>query len=682
MKTFLHLPATAVLAVITLAMAGCASVPSSMEQVKPSWLTVVSQTHMDGQSDDLLTAGMGMEPLLRRDAAPGYANPLKPTAAELRRAAIYSRSGSAGGFGQLYGPNIDPVTRIPVADVGVAGEEILAYSSDVGVEHASSSLLLQIPDSFDTSSPCILAVPTTGSAHIYADLLRVGGWGLRRNCAVVYTDKGQANGVHNLEDNTVNLVDGRRTNGVEAGTASHFTAPMNEHARAAFLKEYPHRIAFKHAHSRQNSDAIWGREVVRAVQFAFYALNQRYAAQGKPLTRSNTVVIATGNSNGGGAALLGGEFDKEGWIDGIVAAQPQIQPEASAQVVIQRQGREWRGGGRSLIDYFTEAIIYQPCAVLATPTAWRTDEITFGANRCTSLQEKGLLKSTILTEQAQEARQRLHDMGYEPDSDDQTAVHFLFAPTATANKYANSQGRFGVEEQLCGYSTAAVDDHDKPRAATPAELATIFVTASGGAPAGAIDIINDLDPRGPTRDMVSVSPSTGRQDYNLDGVLCLRSLVTGNSPEALRVQAGIAEGRATAVLNGKPTLILHGREDARVPATFSARPYVGLNSLREAASSGVHYIEITNINHFGTFGEFDAKYVPLAYYEEQALDLMWEHLKNGTPLPPHQLVRTLSRGGEPGKARALEARHLPPIRMNPAMADRITVQAGQVMLPD
>lgn len=534
MKTKPPIPALTIKVWATLASAafisGCANLAGPV--AKPSWLTVVSQTKMDGKSDDLLTAGLGLDPLIGKGPAPVYADPLKPTVAELRRAAIYARNDPAGGFGRLFGPNIDPVSKQAVADARIAGEEILAYTSDPGVGHVSSTLLLQIPAGFNASQACILAVPATGSARIYSDLLRVGGWG---NCAVVYTDKGQANGVHDLASDTVNLISGERASAKAAGLASHFTAPMSEATREAFLKSSPYRVAFKHAHSRQNPDATWGREVLRSIEFALYALNQRYGQVGKPLTKANTRVIVTGNSNGGGAALLAGEADTQGLIDGIVAAQPQIQPEASDAVVIERSGQQWLDGGRSLLDYFTETILYQPCAAMATPGAWRTNEITFGANRCSSLRDKGLLKSDTAAEQAAESRAHLHAMGFEPGSDDQTAFHFLVAPGATANKYANSQGRFGIEDKLCGYTIAPTDAAGKPRAATAADLATIFVTGAGGAPSGAIDLINERDPSGPTRDMVSVSPSTGRQDYNIDGALCLRAVVTGNSPEAKRV---------------------------------------------------------------------------------------------------------------------------------------------------
>ena len=57
-------------------------------------------------------------------------------------------------------------------------------------------------------------------------------------------------------------------------------------------------------------------------------------------------------------------------------------------------------------------------------------------------------------------------------------------------------------------------------------------------------------------------------------------------------------------------------------------------------------------------------------------------MKTGAPLPPHQLVRTASRRGEPGKAPPIELRHLPAISLTPAAADRIVVADGRVVLPN
>jgi hydroxybutyrate-dimer hydrolase len=77
---------------------------------------------------------------------------------------------------------------------------------------------------------------------------------------------------------------------------------------------------------------------------------------------------------------------------------------------------------------------------------------------------------------------------------------------------------------------------------------------------------------------LSVSRSTGRHDYDIDGALCLRDLIAGQSPEAKRVQAGIAEFLASGRLDGRPTIVVHGRNDDHVPVSFSSRPYVGLKT--------------------------------------------------------------------------------------------------------
>jgi hypothetical protein len=62
----------------------------------------------------------------------------------------------------------------------IAGTEILAYADD-GSGRQSVAMLLQIPASFDEARGCILAVPVNGSARLFADVLRIGAWGLRRS---------------------------------------------------------------------------------------------------------------------------------------------------------------------------------------------------------------------------------------------------------------------------------------------------------------------------------------------------------------------------------------------------------------------------------------------------------------------------------------------------------------------
>ena len=102
------------IAIATIAaLAACSSVKNFGEpNLAPSYLkgSIVSATY-DGTSNDLLTAGLGKSGLA--GAAPAVANPTSPTVAELRRLAIYNNYralvdiAAAGGYGTLYGPNVD-----------------------------------------------------------------------------------------------------------------------------------------------------------------------------------------------------------------------------------------------------------------------------------------------------------------------------------------------------------------------------------------------------------------------------------------------------------------------------------------------------------------------------------------------------------------------------------------------
>ncbi|WP_280953487.1 3-hydroxybutyrate oligomer hydrolase family protein [Phyllobacterium phragmitis] len=661
--------------IVGTALAGLTLSVHANEHDAPDWLRVMSETTFDGVTNDLVTGGFGVSGMI---AGPdiSYADPFAPTADELRRASIIT-DGSAG-FGKIYGPNVDAASGEPILGDGkLAGTEYLAYADD-GSGRQNVSFLLQLPETFDRESPCILAVPVGGSASLYRNIGNIGYWGLQKNCAVVYTDKGLGNGFHDLASDTVTLIDGTRSSADEAGAASHFTADLDVPARQQFLKETPHRIAFKHAHSRQNPDSTWGRDVVRSIEFALYQLNA--VAPAAPLTPDDTLIMVAGNSNGGGAALNAGEEDTEGLIDGIVAAQPQVQLKPDDRVTVARGDNIRKGSGRPLLDYFTYAILYQPCAAAATPDAPWADRVSFAENRCESLIERGLVDSETVAEAAGESLEKLRAYGWEPESDMLHASHYVIAPTATAMKYASSQGRFGVEDRLCGYSIASVDENGKPQAVPEEELAVIFAKAPGGAPTGSIDVVNDRDPEGPTRDYVSRSPSSGRQDFNLDGALCLRGLVTGESENAARVQKGIDEVAGNADLHGTPTIIVHGRADARVPIGFTSRPYLGLNALNDG-SGNLRLYELTNVEHFGAGLPGYAKhFVPIDPYHIAALELMYAHLTAGGDLPPSQVVRP--EIGTEGAGAGGTNLVLPEIAATPDTADLIDVANGKVTVPD
>lgn len=77
---------------------------------KPIFVGTVTKTAYDGATDDLLTAGLGKTGLA--GASPVAVRPNAPTAAELRKIAIWNNYravldiAASGGYGTLYGPNV------------------------------------------------------------------------------------------------------------------------------------------------------------------------------------------------------------------------------------------------------------------------------------------------------------------------------------------------------------------------------------------------------------------------------------------------------------------------------------------------------------------------------------------------------------------------------------------------
>jgi hydroxybutyrate-dimer hydrolase len=561
------------------------------------------------------------------------------------------------------------------------------------------TMMVQVPSSFDKNKPCVLTGTSSGSRGVYGAIGTVGEWGLKHGCAVAYTDKGTGNGAHDLQNNTVNVMSGVRQDAGVAGKASIFTAPLSEAERAAFNAATPSRFAFKHAHSEQNPERDWGKYTLQAVQFAFYVLNEQFGdlagtggAHLQTLKPSNTIVIASSISNGGGAALAAAEQDTEGLIDGVAVSEPQVQLVAGNTLTVKRGNVTTSGNGKPLYDYFSLANLYQPCAALSASVAGSPGaafvNATLAANRCAALKAKNLLTATTLAEQADEALLNLQKEGWQPESDLLQTSHYAFATLSVVVNLGNSYGKFSVKDNLCGYSFAATDASFKPTTLAPDALAKIFATGGGSPPTSGINIINNLNPSGPLLDAASVSISTGLADFNIDGAICLRNLWTGTDANALRVQAGVDEVRRTGNLHGKPALIVHGRSDTLVPVAHTSRPYFGVNKMVEGSASHLSYIEVTNAQHFDTFignpflTGYDTRLVPLHPYLLQALDRMFAHLSAGAALPPSQVVRTIPRGGTPGAAPAITPANVPPVSLDPPAADQITFSNNQVTIPD
>jgi hydroxybutyrate-dimer hydrolase len=107
----------------------------------------------------------------------------------------------------------------------------------------------------------------------------------------------------------------------------------------------------------------------------------------------------------------------------------------------------------------------------------------------------------------------------------------------------------------------------------------------------------------------------------------------------------------------------------------------------EGAQSNLRYYEITNAHHldvfnkdvFAAFGStFHQMFVPLHHYLFEALDLMYDHLKDGTTLPPSQVIHTVPRGaGGPPLAPV----NVPPVAAAPG-ANAITFDGNVLTVPD
>ena len=686
---------------VSAVLSGCGGggEPAEAKNVKPAYLGAVATASYDGTADDLLTAGLGKPGL--GGAAPAPADPLNPTPAELRRIAIFNNYraildiSAAGGYGTLYGPNVDAKGVITTSEGKIAGSEFIAYSDD-GTGKQNVTMMVQVPSTFSLANPCIVTGTSSGSRGIYGAIGSSGEWGLKNGCAVAYTDKGTGSGIHDLQADTVNVQNGTRTDATTAGKNSIFTAALTALERTGFLALWPNRFAVKHAHSQQNSEKDWGKYTLQSVEFAYFVLNEKYgdlARDGvsrlKKLTPANTIVIASSVSNGAGAALAAAEQDTQGLISGVAVAEPQIQLVRDARLSVTRGTTTQTGTGKSLYDYSTLANLLQPCAALVSPTTnvFNTINTTLATNRCTALAANGLVTGTTTAAQAASAMANLVAAGWQPESNDLQASHYSFASLAVTLTYANAYGRFSVKDNLCDYSFAATGaatstTPNAPVAASPAALATSFGPGNGIPPTVGINIVNNASNSGPLLDAASFSAGAV-QDYNVAGALCLRELAIGSSANALRVQQGVKEVLRTANLQGKPAIIVHGRDDTLVPVNFTSRPYFGLNKIVEGSKSRLSYIEVANAQHFDAFLGFpgyNARLLPLHRYFIQAMDLMYANLKTGAALPASQVVRTTPRGFTGSVANPITPANVPPIQAVPATGDAITFANNVVVV--
>lgn len=656
--------------------------------------SVNTQTY-DGVSDDLLTAGLGKTGLASA-TAPSIAKPAAPTAAELRRLAIYSNyralvdMSANGGYGRFWGPNVDLNGNDTLGEGKIAGKEYIAYADD-GSGMQNVSLLVQIPQSFNPDQPCIVTATSSGSRGVYGAISAAGEWGLKRGCAVAYTDKGSGNGGHELATDLVTLIDGTLAGASIAGTKAIFKANVSASALSSFNSAFPNRYAYKHAHSQQNPEKDWGKNTLQAIQFAYWALNDMFGAVSGSshqvrYNKGSITTIAASVSNGGGASLAAAEQDSDGWITAVVVGEPQINLNLPSQVSVRQGGLPVGSFGRPLADYMTLANLLQPCAALA-PAAAGAPYLTalplattnaIRTARCATLAGSGLITGGNTVAQATDALNQLHQAGYETDSDTLHAPMWdSQAVPAVAVTYADAYMTASVLDNLCNFSFGTTNAVTGAAGVAPlvSPMPTLFGNGNGVPPTNGINLVYNAGTTG------AADHRLATPDASYAGAACLRSLWTnGNATMVGSVNAI----RVNANLRGKPAIIVQGRADALVPINHASRPYLGANRVAEGNNSQLSLYEITNGQHFDAFlsvAGFDTRFIPVHYYNIQALNLMWNHLKNNAPLPPSQVVRTVARGGAAGSAPALTTSNLPPIATDPG-ANAITTAGGIVNVPN
>jgi len=561
-------------------------------------------------NDDLLTAGLGLAGL-RSLAPPAFADANAPTVEELRRRALWgSWRGIAdlapgGGYGDLFG-DLAPVP----------GREYSAYARLPGA-HQPHRVLAQVPDNFDSGRRCVLVAPASGSRGIYGAVSVAAAWGLPRGCAVVYTDKGAGSDYFDLDAQM-----GVRANGM--------VGALGEAADLAFVPDAPVNasgVAFKHAHSRDNPEADWGRHVKQAAEFALLALDQAFP-QAAPFTFANTRVIAVGISNGGGAVLRAAEMEGD-WLDAVVAGEPSVLSSGP--------------GARALYDYATEAALLMPCAQLHMtdlPQPPLTAALQAAATvRCATLAAEGVIAGATPAAQARSAYELMLGKGWTDAALRAGALSTGFDLwRAVAAGYASAYGRYGVGQHPCGFSFAAQNPDFSPRAATAAERAAWIADGSGIPPGAGVGLLDS---------------KVQLPDLTYPGLKCLRALWDGQGEDARRVQAGIEATRAGLPRSGLPVMVVHGTDDGLIPPAFSSAPYV---AAAKAAGREVNYWQVRHVQHFDGFlglPDYGARYLPLLPYVHAALDRVQARLDKGTPLPADAVIQTTPRMGKPLSAENL-----------------------------
>lgn len=580
------------------AVAGRRGDPTDGRDMQSGFLVGSIRRTVHRGDDDLLSGGLALTGLAGLPVR--FADPARPTPAELRRRSIQTGwkgiadLGPLGGYGRLYGGVPD-----------VPGREFSGFAK-LPHAHHPHRVLCQVPDGFDAHARCLVVGPSSGSRGIYGAIAFAGAWALPRGCAVVYTDKGTGAGYFDCGSATGCALDGTRAH---AGAVQLEFEPAPAPADAG--------IAVKHAHSGDHPEADWGRHVLQAIEFGLAMLDEALPAQA-PFTPANTRIIAAGVSNGGASVLQAAGLDQDAWIDGVVALEPNIYI---------------AGHGRPAYDYASEAALWMPAAL----TAGQFARVPFARlagtvapawlARRAALHARGLLPSSEPARQAEAALDALRATGWCDEAVATAAISVTFDLwRAIAVTYASAYLRAGVGAMPCGFSFQPAE---VPGVAADAVRATWWSDGSGIPPGPGIALAGGLE----------ASP-----DPTLPGVFALRALWENDDAASRRLHASVAAISAGMPRAELPIWVVHGAEDGLIPAAFASDAYVAWLRAHDRAP---RYWRIPHAQHFDAFLQlpgFGDRYVPLLPYGYFALDRMYAHVVGRAPWPELSTPNASPRG--------------------------------------
>ena len=495
----------------------------------------------------------------------------------------------------LYGPTVDrPAEAGP--DGQIYGTEYLAFTRGRG-RVRNVTVMVQVPDFFGRTRPSAL--------HRHGTLL-----GLARRL------RGDRDG------GRVGPEEGLRRRLHRQGHRHRRPRPRERHghppARPAGpggrggcrVRTSPHRSASASARPSPppsptagrsstpiraaNPEGGWGGDVLRSVEFAFWALERQF---GRGTYRpANTLVIGSSVSNGGAASLRAAEQDRRGLIDAVVVSEPNVNPRYDPRFAIVQ------GGRRATLPPQPAAVrlrnpdrplprLRQPGRISATRAcrSRRERSPSRPGTAAAPCARPGCCGPTIPPAGRARRKQRINGYGILPEQNVLAPSYWSFyVVQAVALTYANAYARASVTDNLCGYSFAAASS------TAPAARIGQRPPHRPSSPPATASRRRAASPRSTTAIQAAPStirsrprrPSAARTRTSRVPPACARS--GRSAPQARRGLEAPLRARlehspasrqiqANGRLRGVPTIILHGRNDPLIAPNHSSRSYYALN---------------------------------------------------------------------------------------------------------